>query len=126
MQIHMHSSCMKRESVLATKVKQFACKDILRDSIMSLALKMLSAQEAERYPFGCDVINEGRKILNQNVEEVPVGEIVHQFCEFAVESGIATKRVIHPDDIIVHIENLGRISYVTSLFCVNGCIIIES
>ena len=76
---------------------------------MSLALKMLSAQEAERYPFGHVVINDGRKILNQNVEEVPVGEIVHEFIAFGLESGIATSRKIHTDNVMVHIENRGKL-----------------
>ena len=62
------------------------------------AVVLVTPEEANKFPFSADVINEGRRILAQDTDEVPILDIALSFIEFAKAKGIPDEVVIHTSD----------------------------
>ena len=67
---------------------------------------LITPEDAKKFPFSAEIINEGRRILAQDTDEVPILEISLAFIDFAKKHGIACEVKIHTDDILVHLERL--------------------
>ena len=73
--------------------------------------------KAMRFPVSWKIINQGREILYQDPEEIPILTIAKEFINFLKEHRVLPKqkRKAHVKYILVHPENLGCIQHPTPL-----------
>ena len=63
-------------------------------------------EEAKAYPTTHDVINEGRKILAQDPDEVAILTIANEFLDFCEKYKFSEERMLHCLKILCHPETL--------------------
>ena len=84
---------------------------------MPLVIVFVTEEEvsAKKWPVSAEVVNEGRRILAQDPEDVAIGVIFKSFIDFLKKHKIINqKRVLHVSLVLCHPEKLVSIHMIIS------------